>query len=280
MDRRDKLLSGLSIDGKLGLEIGALCRPIIKRPEHDVIYADHASTEALRDKYRNDPNVVLDEIVEVHAILSELPLAESVGRKVDYVVASHVVEHVPNLIGWLNELCSILKPDGEIRLVVPDRRFTFDYLRATTRLVDVLYAHALKARAPLAHFAMDHILNFVNLDAAQAWRSEVDPNELEHAHTLEDAQRLALEIVTSGGYHDVHCWVFTPRSMALLFAELTHHGLIELECTNFFDTAPYTLEFFVGMKHTKDFIRARQSWLAMAEAARDAEALKSAVPHL
>ena len=269
MDRTEKLLSGLSIEGKLGLEIGALCRPFIKSSEHNVIYADHASTEALREKYRPDPDVDIEKIVEVTAILGEDSLAHSVGRTVDYVVASHVIEHVPNLIGWLNELCSILNEGGEIRLVVPDKRFTFDYLRDTTRLSDVLYADLVKARFPMAHIVMDYVLNVVKLDGAKAWRSRIKPSELEHHHTLRDAQNIAQQILSSNAYHDVHCWVFTPRSMAQLFVELTDHRLVELECVSFHDTAPDTIEFFVGMRHTRDFAQARQSWLSMAEVAKD-----------
>lgn len=276
MDRREKLLSGLSIEGKLGLEIGALTRPFIKSSEHNVIYADHACTEVLREKYRDDPNVVIDDLVEVTAILDNCTLAEAVGKKVDYVVASHVVEHVPNLIGWLNELTALLTQGGEIRLAVPDKRFTFDYLRAKTRLVDVLYADLVNARYPQAHIAMDHILNVTTLDVAQAWRSEINPWQLKRCNTVEDARRLARQILDCGGYHDVHCWVFTPHSMAVLFVELIDHRLIELECVNFHDTAPDTLEFFVGMRRTEDLVKARLSWLSMAEAAEHVDTQKNA----
>lgn len=271
MDRTKKLLSGLSIEGKRGLEIGALCRPFIKAAEHNVIYADHASTEALREKYRQDPDVDIDEIVDVTAILGEGTLAHSVGTTVDYVVASHVIEHVPNLIGWLNELCSILNEGGEIRLVVPDKRFTFDYLRATTRLSDVLYADLVKARFPMAHIVMDYVLNVVKLDGAKAWRSQIEPGTLERHHTLRDAQNIAQQILSTNAYHDVHCWVFTPRSMAQLFVALTDHRLVELECVSFHDTAQDTIEFFVGMRQTKDFAQARRSWQSMAEAAKHVE---------
>ena len=274
MDRREKLLSGLCIDGKLGLEIGALCRPFIKSADHDVLYADHASTEALRDKYRNDPDVAIEDIVEVTAVLDGRALSEAVGTKVDYVVASHVIEHVPNLIGWLHDLCSVLNDGGEIRLVVPDKRFTFDYLRATTQLSDVLYADVVKARFPQAHIVMDYVLNVVKLDGAKAWRSQIEPCVLERHHTLQDAQNIARQILSSNAYHDVHCWVFTPHSMARLFVELTHHRLVALECISFHDTAEDTIEFFVGMRPTTDFEKARESWLAMAESARHVETQK------
>jgi predicted SAM-dependent methyltransferase len=269
MDRREKLLAGLAIEHKLGLEIGALCRPFIKKTEHPVLYADHASTQALREKYRHDPDVVLDDIVEVDAVLGERSLAEALGRKVDYVVASHVIEHVPDLITWLGELASILNDNGEIRLIVPDKRFTFDYIRTTTQLSDVLYAHLVKARMPQAHIVMDYVLNVVKVNGAQAWRGAIDPDTLERHHTLGDAQRIAQQILDCGAYHDVHCWVFTPRSLALLFAELAGHGLTCFECVNFYDTALDTIEFFVGLRRTNDPGKARQSWLSMAARARE-----------
>ncbi len=52
----------------------------------------------------------------------------------DLLVASHVIEHVPDLITWLREIASVLKPTGQARLAIPDRRYTFDLLRVETQL--------------------------------------------------------------------------------------------------------------------------------------------------
>jgi len=190
-------------------------------------------------------------------------LAEAVGIQVDYVVASHVIEHVPDLITWLEELRSILKPFGEVRLIVPDKRFTFDYLRPETRFADVLYARLVRARTPLPHLVLDYVLNVVKLDAGKAWQGELDESALERHHTIQHALAVAQQAI-EGVYHDVHCWMFTPRSFALLFAELAEQGLLNFECTSFFDTEPYTIEFFVGLRPTDDLAKATESWRAMA----------------
>ena len=38
-------------------------------------------------------------------------------------IASHVIEHIPNLIGFYHSLDRLLTPDGVVLLVVPDKRY-------------------------------------------------------------------------------------------------------------------------------------------------------------
>lgn len=264
MDRKAKLLQGIDVASSLGAEIGALCSPFITRDEGRVIYVDHADTKELRRKYSVDPDVILERIVDVDAVWGSNTLAEVIGTHVDYVVASHVVEHVPDLITWLEEIHSVLVPNGEVRLIVPDKRFTFDYLRAETKLADVLYARLIHARWPHPQVVLDYVLNVVKLNGALAWRGQVDERTLERHHTLQHAMAVAQQAV-DGIYHDVHCWVFTPRSFALLFAELSDHRLINFGCSGFHDTVPDTIEFFVHLRATKDHDAAAASWRAMAD---------------
>jgi hypothetical protein len=269
MSRREKLLRGVNLPGSVGVEIGALCRPFLSRDDGEVIYVDHADTDTLRSKYLNDPDVQLDKLVHVDAVWGSNTLFEAIGKKVDYVVASHVVEHVPDLIGWLKELSSILKENGEVRLIVPDKRFTYDYLRHKTRLPEVIYAHLIKARVPQPHVILEYVMNVVKLDGGLAWRGKIDEVALEHHHSMELAEQCALKALRDGTYQDIHCWVFTPRSFSLLLAELAERGLIAFECTNFFDTAPDTNEFFIGMRPAKNAYQAAQGWRNIAASAID-----------
>lgn len=262
MNRREKLLCNIDVAKCSGVEIGALCRPLITRQDGRVFYVDHADTATLREKYRTDPDVDLDALVHVDAVWGELPLAEALEQRVDYVVASHVVEHVPDLISWFDELASILKSNGEIRLAVPDRRFTFDYLRQETRLSDVVYAHMMRARTPLPHIVLDYVLNVVKMDGGAAWNGSLRIETLERHHSMAHAMACAAQ-ARDGIYHDVHCWVFTPTSFADLMIELARNGLAVFECTRFFDTASMTIEFFVGLKPTADRDAAMLSWKTM-----------------
>ncbi|WP_369012339.1 methyltransferase domain-containing protein, partial [Escherichia coli] len=47
----------------------------------------------------------------------------------DYAIASHVIEHVPNVLGWFRGIYEVLKPGAVFNLAVPDRRYTFDVVR-------------------------------------------------------------------------------------------------------------------------------------------------------
>ncbi len=68
MDRRDKLLAGLNLGSGVGVEIGALDRPFLRRSEGQVIYVDFTDSDSLRSRYKTDVNVVVDRIVTVDAI--------------------------------------------------------------------------------------------------------------------------------------------------------------------------------------------------------------------
>ncbi len=204
------------------------------------------------------------------AVWGERTLAEALGpdTKVDYVLASHVVEHVPDLISWLQELRAVLKPGGQVRLVVPDKRFTFDLYRRETVLSDVLAAHLVRARKPLLPSVVDFVLFSTTVDHMKAWNGEM-PAEL--ALTRERfnwAYHVGRDVIDHDNYHDVHCWVVTPRSFAMLFAEMAEFGLLDFSCAAFHDTEPCEIEFFVVLQQSADPAEMAESWRRMSRAAR------------
>lgn len=269
MDRKSKLTAGLDLKKSLGAEIGALCRPIISAADGPILYIDHADTATLRKKYINDPSVDVDMIVNVDGVWGDDTLSDCMsGKHVDYVIASHVIEHVPDLITWLRELESILAPNGQIRLAIPDQRYTFDYLRSETRIEAVLNSYLVRARIPQPLSILDHVINVVKVDVAQAWATRLDKESLEKHHSVSDAIRMASEAIERKTYHDVHCWVFTPESFATLMGELGAHGLINLECERFSDTEENSNEFFVSMRQTTDRAALVRSWNHMRSSVR------------
>ncbi len=150
MDRRGLFLKHIADVGRVGVEIGALNRPAVTRDDADVRYLDHVDTAGLRRKYHDDPAVDVSQIVDVDHVWQGEPLSTVIGddARLDFFVASHVIEHVPNLIGWLNEVHGVLRPGGRLLLIVPDKRFTFDARRRCTELTDVIEDYLEDRRRP------------------------------------------------------------------------------------------------------------------------------------
>jgi SAM-dependent methyltransferase len=59
-------------------------------------------------------------------------------RTYDFVVASHVMEHLVNPLLGLSEITRVLKHNGLCILILPDKRYTFDHLRPTTDLQELV----------------------------------------------------------------------------------------------------------------------------------------------
>jgi SAM-dependent methyltransferase len=263
--RRDKILANLALPDLLGVEIGALTAPLVTPAEGNVLYVDHADTATLQAYNRNDPAVDVTKIVEVDAVWGENTLQDCIGagRQVDYVVASHVIEHAPDLVTWLAEIRSILRPNGSLRLAVPDRRYTFDYLRSESRVHDVLDAYLRRARRPLPRVIIEHHSLLRYVDIAAAWNGTLDVGNLRRYNTTQGGLDLARDAMANGTYHDVHCWIFTPLTFAGLCAELAELGLLGLACSYFIDTPRHEAEFYVSMVGSASKTEIIASWARM-----------------
>jgi SAM-dependent methyltransferase len=260
--RRERMLSGLDLPRMSGLEIGPLDKPLVRKSEGNVLYVDHVDAAYLRDRHKNNPKVNTDNIVEIDGIWGEKTLAEAIGteNKLDYVVASHVVEHVPDLISWLQEIHAVLKPEGSLRLAVPDKRYTFDYDRDPSKLCDALDAYIRKARAPLPRMILDFFLAARRVDLKEAWKGPLDVSKLERHQTDENALKMARLALETGSYHDVHCWVFTPVSFARLMVKLGELELLSFGCQDMTTTLENQLEFYVIMSPEPSRQRVVETW--------------------
>ncbi len=123
--RKRRLLAMLS--GR-GLEIGALHLPVAA-PHLDIRYVDRMSCDQLRQQY---PELEKLPLVEPDIIDDGEHLANIEDDSQDFVIASHLIEHIPNPIQGLLTWQRVLKPKGRLYLAVPDKRFTFDRNRALT----------------------------------------------------------------------------------------------------------------------------------------------------
>ena len=246
MDRRDLIMDGLRPDG-LGLEIGGGYGPIAAGVAGlDVRTLDHLPTEELIAKYR-DMGVDTSKVVPVDYVWSGERYRDLVGEtRFDWIVASHVIEHVPDLVGFINQCGEILAPGGMLALAIPDRRYTFDYYRPETGLAELIDAHLQGRTVSTPGAAADHFLNHAELNGAGVWR----PGLKGAPRFVIPAELAAGEFARArtGAYVDVHAWVFSPSRFRLAIADLNMLGLLDLREARFHDTSD--CEFIVHLSAT------------------------------
>ena len=75
----------------------------------------------------------------------------------DFVVCSHVLEHMAEPIGLLHEIHRVLRPGGVVLLLLPDRHRTFDYNRDPTSLAHLVAEY----EAGVTEIDDDHVIEFI-----------------------------------------------------------------------------------------------------------------------
>lgn len=231
------------------LEFGALDRPLINKREFSVKYVDFTNREDLALRLRNVSSVDLTKLVEVDLIWGSDRIAEALGehQPLDFILASHVFEHLPNPLGWLEVLESLLSNHGRISLAIPDKRFTFDYERPVTRVSEWLASKMENRSFPPIHLALEAVLYFSPVETQQAWQSNYPKRKLLEPTEFEHYRGLAEGVLLNGTYHDVHCSIFTPHSFVELMLESAYYGLHQYSYSNFVPTRLGDMEFFVEL---------------------------------
>ncbi|HEX3333678.1 MAG TPA: methyltransferase domain-containing protein, partial [Acidimicrobiales bacterium] len=218
-------LAAIEVSAMRGLEIGPLANPRIRKSDGQVFYLDRSSTEELRSKYAENETLRphIGSLVDVDFVQRDgMNLSETVGSHApfDYVVASHVVEHIPNLIGWLQDVASVLRVGGILALVVPDKRYCFDTNRTPTEMSDLVDSHLRQLSHPSYRHIYDNFSRTVTVDGmvdtVGLWEGTVD-----YAGTVRsDVPNPGLAAFQMCLAHrdqpdtpiDIHCHAFTPES--------------------------------------------------------------------
>jgi hypothetical protein len=247
MDRRESILGNLDVRRLKGLEIGAQHAPLVAKSEGDVRYVDYATADEIRAGWTKTHVVDPAALVDVDIVWGVTPLRDTVPEPVDYIVASHVIEHVPDLVGWLAELRAALKDDGLVCLAVPDRRFTFDLFRAETALSEVIEAHLLGHRRPTIRQVFDALSRTRPNPHAEAWESDPKARLAPMPEKLRRAYDTVTDLVARPRYFDTHCWVFTPRSFLAVAEGLHALDLLPFRLAHFGPTPRGGMEFYVRL---------------------------------
>jgi hypothetical protein len=265
MTRREKVLSHINTND-IGIEIGPSHAPIVtKKDGHQVHIIDHMTREQLIEKYK-DHGLQLNNIEEVDFVWKGESYSELTGKKKFYnwVIASHLIEHTPDLISFLNDCDAIMKDDGVISLVIPDKRYCFDHFRPITGLSKIIDGHFNKNTIHTPGTAAEYFLNVVASKGRIAWDSS-SKGKYQFVHSLNDALDGIDRTSKKKEYIDIHSWCFTPNSFRLIIHDLHSLGLIPFKEVSFFPTEG--CEFYITLgRHGKGIKESRLEMLKIIEA--------------
>ena len=222
---KSALLRYISPGEMQGLEIGAFDLPFIAPGEGNVEFLDYATSEELRAQARSAEGHSPEFVAPVNYVATLGDWAEAPDAHYDWIAAAHVIEHAPSMIDWLRTAARKLKNDGILFLVIPDRRYTFDYFRPESTLGKILQDHFLGKVRPGPAEVFDSHYYTRDLDPDDLWKKRKS--------IVFDPQPAigAIDIMSSAEdqYVDVHCNIFSQASFAIIMDALCSEGYVPFE---------------------------------------------------
>ena len=228
--RKARLIEGLAID-KPGLEVSPLFRPTVLKSQCNVFYTDYTTAEHSREKHSN---YVHDEIMDIDFVWTPgKRLIDCVPdkKRFDWAIASHVLEHVPDPIGWLLEIFDVLNPGAVISLALPEKQHCFDAFRRETDAADLVDVWVRRQKIPSPRQLFDFLSRA--LDGSKPMKGSptgaLAPFEEQvRVYTDENAMDFVAHSWVTGAYFDAHCSVFTPESFVSVMKQLNAVGILNV----------------------------------------------------
>jgi predicted SAM-dependent methyltransferase len=250
MDRIARLLSTSTRASRI-LEIGASHTPVAPKADGwQTHVVDHDDRAGLVRKYTQQ-DLDVSRIEEVDTVWGSHPLDRAIPAALhgqfDTIIASHVLEHLPNPVGFLVAAQTLLRPDGSIALALPDRRYCFDCLKPPTATGDLLEAYYLERTRHAPRAIWNWYAYTVSADGVPAWAPR--PVETLRFMNAFDGAADALQRHVApqpGAYEDCHAWYVTPASVALILLELAELGIVDWRIDDVHVPGDY--EFFVFLR--------------------------------
>lgn len=210
-----------------GIELGPGHQPFpLPYPASNVRYVDRWKPDQNQQLFPELGHDVVFPVPDIIADLNVEGLSMLPDGSEDFVIASHLLEHLVDPLAQISEIHRVLKPGGIALIVLPDRRFTFDRARRATTLEHLVDDHEAGLQIP----DDAHIEEF--LIYTEGWNSERDA----------DKREATFEAHRQRSFH-VHCWTQEEFLPVLRYSMTDMHLSWELLDVLFVD------EIFDGIEY-------------------------------
>lgn len=232
------------------LEFGPLNRPIFKKSEFEnVKYADIKSTDDIKKMYGGNEylkktgiRVDIDSIVNIDYVINKSYKEYFKNtEKFDVVLLSHVIEHMTDIINFFEDVAHIIKTNGKLIIIYPDKRFCFDHYRNSISFREALYLH--ENAKYKNYLKADFLSNVVkNNDPVTFWE-DLKTNICDKKKNTESFIN-----ALKGSDEDVHYFPFDALSFYKFLIDMTQNNFLSLKIDEYFLTEVNTQEFLVILK--------------------------------
>lgn len=273
--RIDCILRQIEKTGK-GLEVGPSYNPVAPKSEGwNIDVADYLDAENLRSKYAAW-NVDGSKIETVDHVIGPDGLFATIGlaSEYDFIIASHVIEHTVDFIGFLQDCEKMLKSGGILSLAVPDKRYCFDILKPLSTTGQVLEAHLDGRKRHSLGTIFDAHAMHVSRGGEIVFPDNGELDGLTFMHSVQQAADIMNQYKSHAEYMDVHAWHFTLESFELIITDLASMKFISFEILETVPTLGY--EFFISIRKTDAVTNSLNRMALMKDAFRGEMAAKQA----
>lgn len=175
-----------------GLELGPGHIAFECPPDVEVTYVDRWPPADLRKLFPELGDDAQFTEIDVFADLDRDGLSPFPSRSQDFVVCSHVLEHLADPLALLSEIYRVLRRGGIALVLLPDRRRTFDHDRPSTSLEHLVAEHAAGVKA----VDDQHLFEFITLaEPAEALTSKPETCDRDAFYAWHRERSI-----------HVHCW--------------------------------------------------------------------------
>jgi SAM-dependent methyltransferase len=237
--RTEAVLGRIPLQGH-GLELSPGTSPLVDKRDRKIVYCDKFGREDLSRLYPGG------KFVDIDVVLGDRPLDQVFSKEqFDYIVSSHVIEHIPDFIQFFISASKILRTNGVIVSLLPDKRYTFDVLRQISSVHDIEMAHAAKLISPSDAMIEEFYRNCdMNASAEGLWSGTYKP---ERTHAPQEAL-VQIAKVDPQKKPDVHCYTFSPDTFRVLITHVIERHVPNLSLVEISDTPRERNEFLVHIR--------------------------------
>ena len=235
-----------------GIEFGPSYSPLFPKKEgFNCISVDHACKKELIEKYKKW-EVPTELIEEVDLIFDGTPIDQILtNNSFDYIVASHVFEHLPDPISFLNSMGRLLKEKGVLLLAIPDKRFCFDLVKPLTSPGLLIESYLNKKKEHSLGQNIDAILFHCKRNESNAFPGQTGFKNIKPNDSFEKLIHEVNKLKNKNVFIDIHAWCFTPSSFISNIKILSQMNFIEsLEIKDFRSN---DFEFFCEFRKFNSF---------------------------